>query len=76
PYPPTVACSGSDSTPADRSQYFKEVERLIEIDEIEKYLNKLARQEICSVQEVENDERSYGQEPKGMKLRDLYRTHK
>ncbi|KAF9372216.1 hypothetical protein CPC16_002584 [Podila verticillata] len=54
----------------DRGQYIQELEQLI--DDIEKYLEELTRQQQCRVQEVEDDERRHRQEIEIMKSRHLY----
>ncbi|KAG0013201.1 hypothetical protein BGZ82_002252 [Podila clonocystis] len=58
----------------DRVQYIQDLEHLI--DEIERQLDELARQQKCRVQEVEDDERRHCQELEIMKSRHFYGSRK
>ncbi|KAF9313207.1 hypothetical protein BG003_005497 [Podila horticola] len=58
----------------DRVQYIQDLEHLI--DEIERHLDELARQQKCRVQEVEDDERRHRQELEIMKSRHFYGSRK
>ncbi|KAG0012297.1 hypothetical protein BGZ81_001678 [Podila clonocystis] len=58
----------------DRVQYIQDLEHLI--DEIERQLDELARQQKCRVQEIEDDERRHCQELEIMKSRNFYGSRK